>query len=72
MERDVRRFRDAYGQEAVFVRNAYGFGGKLTFKRGKSSYTEECRSIQHARSILGANGIGWKEIDRWQATTPMA
>lgn len=64
MGRDVRRFRDAYGQTAVAVPNSYDMGWKLTIirKRRNHSYTRNCRSIQHAMRVLDVNGHSWTEV----------
>jgi hypothetical protein len=71
-EREVRRYIDAYRQEAVAIKDEFGNGWKVTFNRGQNSYTRKCRSIQQVRRVLDANGYGWAEVDRWMATTLMA
>ena len=63
MGRDVKRFRDAYGQRAVAIPNGYDGGWKLTFIRERTRpYTRACRSIQHVRRVLDANGHSWTEV----------
>ena len=59
------RYRDAYGQQAVAVRNQYGAGWKLTFVRGLKSYSRQCRSEQQVHAVLDANGYSWAEVGRW-------
>ena len=73
MEKEVIHYRDAYGQRATAVRNI-DTGGKspkwkLTFLRGRNSYTRVCLSESHIRIVLEANGCGWTEVDRWHGRT---
>ena len=64
MGRDVRRFRDAYGQRAVLVPNSHDNGWKLTLfnKQGMRPYTRACRSFASAKQVLAANGYSWTEV----------
>ena len=59
------KYRDAYGQNAVAIRNQYGAGWKLTFLRGVHSYSRQCRSEAQVRAVLDANGYCWNEVGRW-------
>ena len=63
MGRDVRRFRDAYGQRAVLVPNSHDNGWKLTlFKKDMYPYTRACRSFASAKQVLAANWYSWTEV----------
>lgn len=67
-EREVRRYRDCYGREAVAIRDALGNGWKLTFLRGQFGYTRKCKSYQQMRRVMDVNGYGWVEVDKWRIT----
>ena len=61
----VRRikYRDAYGQEAVAILGKYG-DWRVTFLRGRGSYTRLCRTTRHIMTVLDANGYNWTEVER--------
>jgi hypothetical protein len=58
------KFRDAYGQEAVAIFGAKYGEWRVTFLRGRGSYTRTCRSLPMVRRILDANGYEWTEVER--------
>jgi len=62
MGETVKRYRDAYGQYATAIKDTYGPGWKLTFRRRGESYTRHCRSYQQIARILDANGYEWTEV----------
>ena len=53
-------YRDGLGRKAVAIRTANGW--HLTFMSGRSSYTRVCRSAQHMRKVMDANGREWRAI----------
>ena len=53
------RYMDGLGRKAVAIRDRYGSGWKLTFV---GRYTRKCRSVQHLRTVLDANGNEWRRL----------
>ena len=70
MSGSIRKFRDAYGIEALCVADRHGPGWKVTLRQGGIPHRSVwCSGWREVNLLLSMAGHGWTEVDRWQVTT---